>query len=152
MALPNIFSREVISTLESRIQNLSSDSAPLWGKMNVAQMLAHCNVTYEMVVDNKHPKPPAFVRFLAKLFAKNTVISEKPYSRNTRTAPIFLKSDPEDFELQRSRLLKYILTVEKMGTASFEGKESISFGPLRAEEWNNLMYKHLDHHLSQFGV
>jgi hypothetical protein len=152
LALPNIYTRAVISELESQIQSLDASTTPLWGKMNVAQMLAHCNVTYEMVVDNKHPKPVAFVRFLAELFAKKQVISERPYQKNSRTAPIFLKVDQEDFDLQKSRHLQYLLDVEKMRSASFEGIESISFGRLTAEEWNNLMYKHLDHHLTQFGV
>jgi hypothetical protein len=39
-----------------------------------------------------------------------------------------------------------------MGADAFEGKESNSFGKLTASEWNIMMYKHLDHHLTQFGV
>ena len=57
MALANIFSKEVSNTVIERINNLTVNSQPKWGKMNVAQMLAHCNVIYEMVYEDKHPKP-----------------------------------------------------------------------------------------------
>jgi hypothetical protein len=39
-----------------------------------------------------------------------------------------------------------------MDAAHFEGKESNSFGALNSTEWNNMLFKHLDHHLNQFGV
>ena len=41
---------------------------------------------------------------------------------------------------------------QELGRSHFDGKESLSFGPINAQEWNNLFYKHLNHHLSQFGV
>ena len=76
--MKNIFTREIAGGIIDRIDKLRSDTKPLWGKMSVGQMLAHCNVTYEMVYENKHPKPNTFKRFLLKLFVKKIVISEKP--------------------------------------------------------------------------
>ncbi len=64
MALPNIFTKEVSEKIIERISKLTTNSNAGWGKMSVAQMLAHCNVTYEMVYENKHPKP----NFLWDLF------------------------------------------------------------------------------------
>ena len=46
MALPNIFEKSVADEVIARINNLTPATQPGWGKMNVAQMLAHCNVTY----------------------------------------------------------------------------------------------------------
>ena len=57
MALPNIFEKSVADEVIARINNLTPATQPGWGKMNVAQMLAHCNVTYEMIYTDKHPKP-----------------------------------------------------------------------------------------------
>lgn len=57
MPLPNIFSQIETDKLVGRINKLNPDSTPAWGKMNVAQMLAHCNVAYEMTYENIHPKP-----------------------------------------------------------------------------------------------
>ena len=66
--MKNIFEASVCAELIERINQLSIASEPSWGKMNVAQMLAHCNVTYELVFENKHPKPNALVRFFIKNF------------------------------------------------------------------------------------
>jgi hypothetical protein len=120
--------------------------------MSVAQMLAHCSVTYEMVYANKHPKPNAFTKFMMKLFVKNIVVSEKPYAKNGRTAPQFLISDKRIFETEKTRLVDYIQKTQQLGEKEFDGKESHSFGKLSSSEWNNMFYKHLDHHLTQFGV
>ena len=80
------------------------------------------------------------------------VVGPKPYKKNTRTAPIFLVEGPRDFEKERQRLLDHLDKTQKLGTAHFHQKESHAFGPLTEKEWNTLFYKHLDHHLQQFGV
>lgn len=152
MALPNIFSPEVVDSLKSRINKLTPVTKPHWGSMTVSQMLAHCNVPYEMVYTNKHAKPNPFVRFLLTLIAKNGVVNEKPYPKNSRTAPQFIIKDHRDFELEISRLLEYLSKTQELGVKHYDGLESNSFGKLNITEWNNLFYKHLDHHLTQFGV
>lgn len=150
--MKNIFTHEVTAEVIDRINNLSPASQPLWGKMNVGQMLAHCCVTYEFVYDNKYPKPNAFKKFLLKLFVKKTVVGEQPYKKNSMTAPEFLITDTRDFGKEKKRLIDYITRTQQSGEDYFDGKESHSFGPLTKEEWNILFYKHLDHHLTQFGV
>ncbi|MDO6436776.1 DUF1569 domain-containing protein [Cyclobacterium sp. 1_MG-2023] len=152
MALPNIFDKNVTEGLIARINKLKTDSQPEWGKMNAPQMLAHCNVTYEMAYTDKHPKPNFFMKFILKLFVKNIVVGEKPYKRNSQTAPAFLITDTRDFEKERKRLIDYLNQTQALGEKSFDKKESNSFGKLSIEEWNNMFYKHLDHHLTQFGV
>jgi Protein of unknown function (DUF1569) len=152
MALPNIFTKEVSDAVIQRINNLSADTQGLWGKMNVAQMLAHCCVPYEMVYTDKHPKPNFLMRWLLTALAKNAVVNEVPYPRNTRTAPAFIIKDDKDFDLEKKRLVDFIAQTQKLGETHFDGKASHSFGNLTKTEWNNLFYKHLDHHLSQFGV
>lgn len=150
--MKSVFKKEVTNELVSRINQLTSKTQPNWGKMNVAQMLAHCCVTYEMIFTDKHPKPNALSKFILKIFVKNTVVSEKPYAKNGRTAPQFLITDEKVFESEKQRLIDFIIQTQKLGEQSFEGKESHSFGSLTSKEWNNMFYKHLDHHLTQFGV
>lgn len=152
MDLPNIFTKEVAEDVIERINKLTSSSQPLWGKMNVAQMLAHCCVPYEMVYTDKHPKPGFLMAFILKSFIKKAVVSTKPYSKNLKTAPAFLVSDEKDFETEKKRLVDYIRETQVLGAYIFDGKVSLSFGPLSDNEWNNMFYKHLDHHLKQFGV
>ena len=152
MALPVIFSRKVADEVIQRINNLKPDSQPKWGKMNVGQMLAHCNVTYEMVYEDKHPAPKGLMKFIIKALVKNTLVSETPYKHNLRTAPAFLMTTDKDFNAEKARLTGYINKTQQLGEKEFDGKESLSFGKLTVTEWNNMFYKHLDHHLSQFGV
>lgn len=152
MALPNIFSQDVTNQIIMRINALTPSTTPQWGTMSAAQMLSHCNVTYEMVYDDIHPKPSGFMKFILKLMVKGTVVSEKPYGRNVRTAPQFSIEGDREFEVEKERLVSYLKMTEAAGAAKFEGKESHSFGALTSTEWNNMLYKHLDHHLTQFGV
>ncbi|QLH45747.1 MAG: DUF1569 domain-containing protein [Bacteroidota bacterium] len=152
MALPNIFTPEVSEAVIARIEKLHADGKPEWGSMDAAKMLAHCNVTYEMAYENTHPKPGAFVRWMLKMFVKNTVVNETPYKQNSRTAPQFLIKSDKNFEVEKKRLIDYIRHTTQLGAAHFDGRESHSFGNLSSSEWNNMFYKHLDHHLRQFGV
>lgn len=153
MIIKNIFTKEVTNEVISRIEKLSPSSQPLWGKMNVAQMLAHCCVAYELVFEEeKHPKPGALMRFIIKLMAKSQVVGEKPYPKNIRTAPVFLITNERDFNLEKQRLIEFLTKTQELGESFFDGKESHSFGSLSTKEWNNMFYKHIDHHLSQFGV
>ena len=152
MALPNIFTPEVAQGVIDRINKLTPATVPQWGKMNATQMLAHCNVPYEMVYESIHPKPNALMVWLISLMAKETVVSEKPYPRNMRTAPAFLIKDKRNFEKEKNRLIDYIKRTQQLGESHFDQKPSHSFGKLTVTEWNNMFYKHLDHHLTQFGV
>ncbi|NRD20458.1 DUF1569 domain-containing protein [Winogradskyella eckloniae] len=150
--MKNIFDNTITADVIARINKLNRTSQPNWGKMSVGQMLAHCNVTYELVFEDKHPKPNGFMKWMLKTFVKNVVVSEKPYKKNSRTAPVFLITSEKEFEIEKERLIAYITKTQALGSAHFDQKESHSFGTLSATEWNNMFYKHLDHHLTQFGV
>ncbi len=152
MALPNIFTKEIAGQVVQRIGSLRPTTTPQWGKMTVAQMLAHCSVAYEMAFENIHAKPNFLMRFMLTTFVKNAVVNEVPYKRNAQTAPAFLIKGDRDFETEKTRLINYINKAQALGEPFFDHKESLSFGKLSVTEWNNLFYKHLDHHLTQFGV
>ena len=150
--MKNIFQEEVSQEVINRINKLTPSTQPLWGKMSVDHMLAHCNVTYEFLYDNIHPKPNVFKKFLLKTFVKGIVTNEKPYKKSSQTAPEFIMKGSKNFEEEKLRLIGYITKTQLLGENHFEGKESHSFGVLSKAEWNNMFYKHLDHHLTQFGV
>lgn len=150
--MKNIFDAADTQEMIDRINKLNPSTKGQWGKMSVGQMLAHLNVAYEMAYENKHPKPNFFVKFMLKMFVKGPVVNEKPYPKNGRTAPAFIMTGEKEFEKEKQRLIEYLQKTQKFGAAHFDGRESHSFGPLTATEWNNLFSKHLDHHLTQFGV
>ena len=150
--MKNVFDPKDSADIISRINKLKPDTKALWGKMSVSQMLAHCNVTYEMIYEDKHPKPGGFKKLILKLLVKPSVVGEKGYRKNNPTAPEFLIKDDKNFEAEKKRLIDFITKTQQLGENYFEGKESHSFGKLNKTEWNNMFSKHLDHHLSQFGV
>lgn len=152
MALPNVFTKEVSVDIIDRIGHLKADTQPKWGKMSVAQMLAHCNITYEMTYEDIHPKPNALIKFILKMIVKNSVTSEEPYKQNLSTASQFIIKETKNFEFEKKRLIDFIIITQQLGENHFDGKESHSFGVMNKTEWNNMFYKHLNHHLNQFGV
>lgn len=152
MALPNIFNATVANTLTERLQRLSEKSQPQWGKMNAPQVLAHLNVMFELGLEQKHQRPNAFIRFMLKTFVKKKIINDVPYKQNSMTAPEMVITRQPDFQLEKNRVLNYLTTVGQKGEKFFEQREHPSFGQLTAAQWSNLFYKHIDHHLKQFGV
>ncbi len=150
--MESIFTKPVADKVINRIEKLTPATTPQWGKMNVAQMLAHCNVTYELVYEDKHPKPGFFMKIILKTFVKKLVTNETPYKRNSPTSPAFKIVDERVFATEKQRLIEHIDKTQKLGEQHFDGKESISFGKMTKDEWNVMFHKHLDHHLTQFGV
>lgn len=150
--MKNIFNKEITNEVINRIKQLTPESQPSWGKMGVAEMLAHCCVAYEMIYTSKHPRPNGFVRMMLKIFVKKAVVNEVPFTKNGRTAPQFIITDEREFEVEKKRLIDFIIKTQELGEQYFDGKESHSFGKLSTKEWNNSFYKHLEHHLTQFGV
>lgn len=150
--MKSVFNPQDVEEIIDRINKLTPETQRLWGKMSVSQMLAHCNVAYEVVYESKHPKPNPIFKFIATTFIKKHLVNEVPYPKSTRTAPVFIVSDDKDFSKEKDRLIGFIRKTLELGESHFENKESYSVGRLTAQEWNNMFYKHLDHHFKQFGV
>ena len=152
MAIPSLYDKSVADDIIGRINKLTPETQPQWGKMDVARMLAHCCVTYEYIFDERNDKPNFLMKLMLKSFVKGKVVSEEPYAHNSPTGPAFIIADAKSFENEKARLIAYINKVIEKGAAFFQGKKSVSFDELTPTEWNNMMYKHLNHHLTQFGV
>jgi len=153
MDIRNLFDKEGLEYSIGRINNLTPETKGQWGKMSVDQMLAHLNVAYNMFYHKENFKAAGGVgKFLLKMFVKGIVVGPKPYKKNNRTAPEFVIEGSRDFEEEKAKLIAFMNKTHDLGRSHFEGAESLSFGPLTADEWNMLYSKHLDHHLTQFGV
>ncbi len=150
--MKSVFDAATVVELSARINALTPVTQPQWGKMSVDQMLAHCNVAYEMVYEDRHPRPNWLMRWVLKTIVKSKVVGPTPYPKSSPTAPAFRMTGEKDFALEKERLLSFLQRVQRDGERIFHGKDSASFGPLTSAEWNVLFYKHLDHHLVQFGV
>lgn len=151
--MQDIFDIKEAQNYIDRIQKLSPETPAKWGKMSVDQMLAHCNVTYEMIYEpQKHKPTGGIAKFILKMFVKPKVVGEKSYPKNSPTAPQFIINGIKDFEEEKKRLIGFIQKTQQLGREAFDDKESFSFGKLKSQEWNNMFVKHLNHHLEQFGV
>ncbi|WP_020567102.1 DUF1569 domain-containing protein [Neolewinella persica] len=149
---PSIFDQQTVTDLLERIDKLTPETTPEWGKMDVAQMLAHNSVGFDITYGKIPVSYNFFMRFMLKMFVKDTVVGNKPYKKNGQTAPVFIISDERDFAKEKAELVANIQRVHADGATVFEGRVSPSFGKLSAQEWSNQFWKHLDHHLTQFGV
>ncbi len=146
------FTQEGIEELVMRLENLNSDSPPLWGTMTVSQMLKHCSLLYIYLIKGGNQRPKWFVRLVASVVYKPSMVNEKPYKQGLPTAPNFvIKGDPK-FEETRRRLIGYIQEVHGYEKEKMENKVHPLIGKLSMQQWNNVIYKHIDHHLRQFDV
>ena len=153
LKIEDMFDAQGKEKMLARINSLTPTTQAHWGKMNVGQMLAHCNVAYEIVHEpGKHAPPGPIGKVFARIFAKGMVVGNRPYPKSSPTAPMFVMIDPKDFEAEKARLTAYIDKTFEQGAAHYDGLENMTFGKLSAKQWNTLFSKHLDHHLRQFGV
>ncbi len=152
--MKNLFDTTALNEILQRIDNIRAGSQRQWGKMDVAQMLAHCVATMEMATGLKTPPRTFLGRILGPLF-KSTYIGEKPFSHNSPTDKSFIVTDARDFACrttgEKDRLLQLVKQFGEGGEAKCTRHPHAFFGKLTPHEWGNAMYKHLDHHLRQFG-
>jgi hypothetical protein len=80
--------------------------------------------------------------------------NDKPMRRNSPSVPELFSTDPSrcDFERERGCLIAAIDCFANEGAACCSQHPHPFFGPLKPKQWAILMYKHVDHHLRQFGV
>jgi hypothetical protein len=149
--MKNLFQPDATEEIKQRIQNLRPNSDRLWGKMEVAQMLAHCCVTMEVALGEKNPPRMLIGRILGPL-VKPVFTNEKPLKKNTPTHKSFLVIDQRNFEKEKFRLIELIDRFSNGGPERVTSHPHTFFGKLTPIEWSTGMYKHLDHHLSQFGA
>ena len=133
-----------------RIQALTPDSRAEWGKMDVAQMLAHCQAPLQIAVGERTMKRGLIGRLFGG-FARRSLARPEPFGKNMPTAPSFKIADARDFDEERDRLVALVRRFTDGGSGALSSEHPF-FGPMTPEEWGSLQWKHLDHHLRQFGA
>jgi hypothetical protein len=150
--MKNLFEPATVEEVKQRMAQLRPDSERQWGKMNVAQMVAHCSGGMEWAVGDKRP-PRMFVgRVLGRIVKPKVFANDEPMRRNSPTSKDLMVQDDRSLESERERLTGLVERFAKGGSGGCTRHPHSFFGPLTPEEWAVLMYKHLDHHLRQFGV
>jgi hypothetical protein len=136
------------SQIVSRIRALRPDSERRWGVMTVDQMLWHCNEALESALGrielppDKTPLPRPLMKFL---------ILNLPWPKGAPTSAPFKARASHDFEAERARCLRLVdeLAAKPLDSA---WPDSPTLGRMTGRDCTRLQAKHLNHHLTQFGV
>jgi hypothetical protein len=145
----SIFDKAGNEAMISRLNKLTPESQAQWGKMTVDQMCKHCVSTIDVAFGTQELKVNFLMRFLGKIMKEKAFNSE--FKKNSPTAKEFIFTAAYDFEEAKKEL------IEKFSRFS-EGQPSIVvmdhpfWGKMTYEDWDKLMWNHLDHHLKQFGI
>jgi hypothetical protein len=149
MEIKNFFELSVKQEIIDRINKLTPHSKAQWGKMNVSQMLAHCQLPIEVAFGTHKPTGNPILKIFGPIF-KSVLYNHKPYKQGLPTDKSFIMTGTEkDFEKEKQKLLAL---VNHFSEANMTDKAHPVFGRLTKEQWSRATWKHLDHHLRQFGV
>lgn len=150
--MKSLFKQSDINELIERINKITAESKPAWGKMNAAQLMAHCTAPLRMAHGEIKSKRGLMSLLFGKTFKKKYINGNTVFPQNLPTDPNFVFPNPMQFEDEKKKLIDKLNEFCAKGPDGISNKTHSFFGPMIAEEWDILQYKHLDHHLKQFGV
>ena len=148
--MKDVFQPEILNEILSRIETLTPNTQRLWGKMDVAQMMAHCSEVLKVAVGDEKP-PRTFIGKIIGGFVKPILTNEKPFGKNSPTDATFKIADPKNFASEKEVLVGLLKRFAMGGKSSVTTHPHPFFGQLTPTEWSSATYKHLNHHLQQFG-
>ena len=149
--MKSLFDAQVTQEMIDRINRLTPDTQPLWGKMTVGQMLAHMQPPLRVALGEETLKK-GLMGFLFGRMARKQMVNEKPFGKNLPTAPSFIVREQKDFETEKKKIIDLVQRFSREPREKLDTRVHPFFGKLTADQWNTLHWKHLDHHLRQFGV
>ncbi|MBB6110550.1 DUF1569 domain-containing protein [Mucilaginibacter lappiensis] len=147
--MKSIFDQETRDELINRVNSLNIDSKAQWGKMNVYQMVKHCTLWEDMMQGRQKYKRPFISHLFGKIALRSVMKDESPLRRNTPTLPELRISGDGDMFPERT---KWISKIQDYAHFSDPGLIHPFFGTMTEEQIGYMVYKHVDHHLRQFGA
>jgi|ERR1035438_6737813 hypothetical protein len=149
--MTSLFNPADREALSQRLAALEPGTPRRWGKMDPSQMLHHCCLGLEAATGDR-PMEQVFLGKLLSPFIRGFALGKRPFTRNGPTHPTFVVKDPKDFDAECRRLATTIDRFIRRGPGLADQQIHTFFGRMTGDEWGRLMYKHLDHHLRQFGL
>ena len=150
--MKNLFDPARVAEVKQRIAQLTPDSERRWGRMTAPQVMTHCARGMEMATGELNLPRIFLGRFIGRPIGSKVFKDDKPFGRNAPTAKALVVKDEPDFETGRARLLAAIDRFAAGGPARCTTHPHAFFGKMTPDQWAILAYKHLDHHLRQFGA
>ena len=149
MEVKNLFDPAVKQEIINRINKLTPQSQRQWGKMDVAQMLAHLQLPIQVAYGTHMVQANWLMKLILSLF-KKTMYNEKPWKKGLPTDKSFIMTGKaKDFEKEKKHLIDLI---EQFNENKIVNERHPVFGKFTKEQCSMSAWKHLDHHLRQFGV
>jgi hypothetical protein len=146
--MPTIRSLSDRAAILARLDRLTPDTRPQWGTLTAPRLLCHLADQLRMGLGDLPAQSRA--SFLTTTVLKWLVVYSplKTPPGKVQTLPEMLTTSPTTWtaDLATCRTL-----IERLSTASAAPPHP-TFGRLSPEGWGRLAWKHLDHHLRQFGV
>jgi hypothetical protein len=150
--MKHLFEPARIDEVKTRLATLEPESQRQWGIMKPAQAVAHCAAGVELALGDRTPPRMFLGRIIGGIIKPKVLGNDEPMRRNSPTVKGLVVQDERDLEKERERLCALIDRFAGAGPAGCTAHPHSFFGRLTPEEWAVLMYKHLDHHLRQFGA
>jgi hypothetical protein len=151
--MKNLFDPAVVNEVKTRLGKLEPQSVRHWGKMTAPQMLAHCSGPMQWAVGEIVPeKGDLLVRLIGRIVKPLVLRNDDPMRKNVPTANSLIVSDQRDLATERDRLSQLIDKFAASGPAGCTKNSHPFFGKMTPDQWAIILYKHLDHHLRQFGT
>lgn len=136
----------------SRINRLTVDSKAEWGKMSVGQMLTHAQRPLKVAFSELKLKRTLVGILFGNMAKKKLARGEEPFSKNLPTDKNFVVTDQRNVDDEKKNLIALVQKFVHVGPGGITKEPHPFFGFMTTQEWDTLMWKHLDHHLRQFGV
>jgi uncharacterized protein DUF1569 len=150
--MKNLFDRATATEIARRIDSVQPNNARQWGKMTAPQALAHCANAMEWAVGERRPPRMFLGRIIGGMVRKKVVSDDRPIGRNSPTARELIITDNRELATERVRLRELVERFSVAGPNGCTSHPHTFFGKMTPDEWAVLMYKHVDHHLRQFGA
>jgi hypothetical protein len=153
MKLKSLFDAHTSQEMIERINKLTPMSEAQWGSMSVAQMMAHLQVPLNLAHEKIQIKSNKLISFLfGRKLLRNIVSDERPFEKNLPTFKEAKNLGARLFEPEKKQLIELVKNFQASGPSGITKKPHPFFGDMTTQDWDILQYKHLDHHLRQFGV
>lgn len=135
--------------LVERLGHLRPETRAQWGSLDAARMLCHLADSLHAGLGRLAVAPGQGPAILRHFPMKQLALTVIPMPKGAKAPPELLATAPGDFESDRRRVVE---GMEESAASSGRGPEHFLFGAMSMEQWNALQWKHIDHHLRQFGM
>lgn len=147
--MKSLFEEEAFEEILGRLDRLEEGLQPQWGRMTVGQMAWHCQVPLKVGIANKPPKKKG--NPLIRVLFRKSMYNDKPWRKNLPTSPLAKAREPRQLSEELPILKQMVREFHTLKNREAWNPHPI-FGEFTREQWGQMQYKHLDHHLTQFGV